>query len=429
MSKKSIQAIKGMNDILPMHTPIWHYIERNIRHVLESYSYQEIRLPLLERTELFNRAIGEVTDIVEKEMFTFLDRPDKRGQSDSLTLRPEGTVGCVRAGIQHGLLYNQIQRLWYMGPMFRHENPQKGRYRQFYQIGAEVYGLAGPDIDAEIIVMTARFWKILGLNDLELHINSLGSSSERATYREQLVHYFSDHYNDLDADSQRRLKSNPLRILDSKNPELQALIEAAPQLLAHLDTESLDHFNVLKQLLDSMGITYCVNPRLVRGLDYYNHTVFEWVTQSLGSQGTVCAGGRYDTLVAQQGGHATPAVGFALGIERLVLLLSEKDVPRYTPHLYLIMVGDKTAQYGFKLAEFLRDALPKLRLLTHCGGGSFKSQFKRADKSGALMALILGEDELTTQQITLKYLRDKKPQISMTQSELIDYLSPLININ
>ena len=415
-----------MNDILPIQTPLWQHIEEKIRHVLEAYSYQEIRLPLLEKTELFSRAIGEVTDIVEKEMFTFLDRPDKHGKADSLTLRPEGTVGCVRAGIEQGLFYNQIRRLWYMGPMFRHENPQKGRYRQFYQIGAEVYGLSGPDIDAEIILMTARFWQHLGINDLELQINSLGTASTRATYREHLVKYFSDHHSELDADSQRRLHKNPLRILDSKNPEIQALIEAAPQLLDYLDEESQAHFTGLKQLLDHIGITYQVNPRLVRGLDYYNRTVFEWVTKSLGSQGTVCAGGRYDSLVEQQGGHSTPAIGFAMGIERLALLLSQ-NVPDNTPHIYLIMVGEKTITQGFSLAESLRDALPKLRLLTHCGGGSFKSQFKRADKSGALMALILGEDEIAKQQVTLKYLREKKPQISLAQTEIVEYLSPFFS--
>ncbi|MEN8220465.1 MAG: histidine--tRNA ligase [Pseudomonadota bacterium] len=417
MSIKKIQAIRGMNDILPTQTPLWQHIEGTIRNILETYGYQEIRLPLLEATELFSRTIGEVTDIVEKEMFTFTDR-----NGDTLSLRPEGTAGCVRAGIEQGLIYNQIQRLWYIGPMFRHERPQKGRYRQFHQIGAEAYGLAGSDIDAEIILMTARFWRQLGLDDLELQINSLGTTAARAAYREQLVSYFSDHHNQLDADSQRRLHTNPLRILDSKNPDMQTLIEGAPQLLEHLDDDSQTHFAALKQLLDQAGVTYRINPRLVRGLDYYNRTVFEWVTQRLGAQGTVCAGGRYDTLVEQIGGRPTPAVGFAMGIERLVLLLQQLQKPDNAPHIYLIMVGDEAVQQGFRLAETLRDALPKLRLLTHCGGGSFKSQFKRADKSGAKFALVLGEDEVAKQQVMLKYLREKQPQISLAQSELADYL-------
>lgn len=429
MAKKSLQAVKGMNDILPSQTPLWQYLEDTLRKVLEAYGYQEIRMPLVEMTELFNRSLGEVTDIVEKEMFTFLDRPDKYNKADSLTLRPEGTAGCVRAGIEHGLFYNQIQRLWYIGPMFRHENPQKGRYRQFHQIGAEVYGLTGPDIDAEMILMTARFWQQLGLDDFELQINSLGSVTARVAYREQLVVYFSDHYKQLDEDSQRRLQMNPLRILDSKNVEMQSLIQEAPQLLDHLDAESETHFIQLKELLDQAGLPYQINPRLVRGLDYYNRTVFEWVTRQLGSQGTVCAGGRYDSLVEQLGGKkATPAMGFALGIERLVLLLLQHDLDKNNvPHVYLIMVGDEAVQHhGFRLAESLRDSLPELRLLTHCGGGSFKNQFKRADKSGAKIAIVLGEDEMTKQHVTLKYLRENQPQISVAQAELADYIKPLI---
>lgn len=422
MSKK-IQAVRGMNDILPSQTPLWQHLEATIRHQLATYSYQEIRLPLLEATELFARSIGEVTDIVEKEMFTFTDR-----NGDSLTLRPEGTAGCVRAGIEQGLFYNQTQRLWYLGPMFRHERPQKGRYRQFHQIGAEVYGLSGPDIDAEMIIMTARFWRQLGLSDLELQINSLGSANARAAYKEQLGHYFTAHYSQLDADSQRRLSTNPLRILDSKNPEMQALIESAPQLLEHLDEESQTHFATLKQILDQTGIRYRVNPRLVRGLDYYNKTVFEWVTQQLGAQGTICAGGRYDTLVEQLGGQPTPAIGFALGMERLVLLLAQSNLPlpNPAPHVYLMTMGDQAMQQGFRLAESLRDDLPQLRLLVHCGGGSFKNQFKRADKSGAQIALVLGENELEQQQITLKYLRTEQPQISVALTKLADYLQPLV---
>jgi histidyl-tRNA synthetase len=427
MSKRNIQAIRGMNDILPTQISLWQHIEGTLCQVLETYGYQEIRPPLLENTELFSRSIGEVTDIVEKEMFTFMDR-----NGDSLTLRPEGTAGCVRAGIENGLLYNQIQRLWYMGPMFRHERPQQGRYRQFYQIGVEAYNLVGPDIDVEMILMTARFWQKLGLNDLELQINSLGSASARAAYREQLVNYFSDHHNQLDADSQRRLHTNPLRILDSKNPDMQALIETAPQLLDHLDDDSEEHFARLKQLLDQTHIAYRVNPRLVRGLDYYNRTVFEWVTQRLGAQGTVCAGGRYDTLVEQLGGKgATPAIGFAMGIERLVLLLSQSElqVADNTPHAYFIMVKDDAVRQGFRLAESLRDTLPQLRLLTHCGGGSFKSQFKRADKSGAKLAIVLGADEIAKQQVTLKYLRDNRQQILVAQSELANYLQEWLTVN
>jgi len=430
VAKKSIQAVKGMNDILPTQTPHWQYIEDIIRDVLEIYGYQEIRFPLVEMTDLFNRSIGEVTDIVEKEMFTFQDRPDKNNKADSLSLRPEGTASCVRAGIEHGLFYNQTQRLWYIGPMFRHENPQRGRYRQFHQIGAEAYGLEGPDIDAEIILMTARFWQQLGLDNFELQINSLGSAEARATYRQQLVNYFSDHWEQLDEDSQRRLQTNPLRILDSKNSDLQSLIENAPQIVDYLDEESENHFTELKKLLDQTGVTYRVNSRLVRGLDYYNRTVFEWVTQQLGTQGTVCAGGRYDSLVEQLGGkRPTPAIGFALGLERLVLLLAQSDLHKdKVPDAYLIMVGGETVQrQGFSLAESLRDTLPKLRLLTHCGGGSFKSQFKRADKSGAKIAIVLGEDEMAKQQVTLKYLREDRQQVLISQSELVNYLKSVIS--
>ncbi len=422
MSKK-IQAIRGMNDILPAQTPIWQHIEHTLHQVLESYGYQEIRMPILEATELFSRSIGEVTDIVEKEMFSFVDR-----NSDKLTLRPEGTASCVRAGIQNGLFYNQIQRLWYIGPMFRHERPQKGRYRQFNQLGVEAYGLTGADIDAEIILMTARFWQKLGLDNLELQINSLGSSQARAIYRDKLVDYFSDHHNQLDEDSKRRLNTNPLRILDSKNPEMQSLIQSAPQLLDHLDQESQTHFNDLKNILDQVGVKYRINPQLVRGLDYYNRTVFEWVTQELGAQGTICAGGRYDTLVEQIGGRSTPAIGFAMGLERLVLLLESKlQLSDINPHIYMIMVGNETVQQqGFALAESLRTALPELRLITNCGGGSFKVQFKRADKSAAKFALILGEDELNKQQVAIKHLRKKQEQKLLSISELADNLKQLI---
>lgn len=420
---KSIQSIRGMNDILPPQTFLWQHVENTLRSVLETYVYQEIRTPILEATELFNRSIGEVTDIVEKEMFTFIDRND-----DSLTLRPEGTAGCVRAGIEQGLFYNQVQRLWYIGPMFRHERPQQGRYRQFHQIGAEVYGLPGPDIDAEMIAMTARCWQQLGLKDLTLQINSLGSTQARATYRQELVNYFVDHRHELDEDSQRRLHVNPLRILDSKNPKMQSLVNQAPQLLDFIDKGSLTHFTQLKDYLDRLKIPYQVNSRLVRGLDYYNNTVFEWVTHRLGAQGTLCAGGRYDNLVEQLGGRPTPAIGFAMGLERLVLLLLQ-ETPQYSekfPHVYFITVGQQAVQQGVCLAESLRDALPHLRLLSHCGGGSFKSQFKRADKSGAQFALVLGDDEVANQQVTLKYLREDQAQLCLAQTQLIDYLKQFI---
>jgi len=418
---KSIQAIRGMNDLLPTQAPRWQTIETTLRTILESYGYQEIRMPIVEKTELFCRSIGEVTDIVEKEMYTFADR-----NGDSLSLRPEGTACCVRAGIEHGLFYNQIQRLWYMGPMFRHERPQKGRLRQFHQIGAEIYGLAGADIDAELILMLARFWKLLGLQEISLQINSLGSANARAMYREHLVAYFSAQPHLLDEDSKRRLQTNPLRILDSKNPDLQSLIQGAPQLLDHLDAESQAHFAELRAILDAAGISYTVNPRLVRGLDYYNRTVFEWVTQSLGAQGTVCAGGRYDSLVEQIGGQSTPAIGFALGLERLVALLEQQATPvrDTSPHAYFILAGNEAlVRQGLLFAEQLRDALPQLRILTHCGGGSFKNQFKRADKSGARFALILGEEEWANQQITLKSLRQTEAQQTFSVAGLIEYLA------
>lgn len=422
MSLSIIQAIRGMKDILPTEMVYWHYLETTVRRVLESYGYQEIRTPMLEKTELFCRSIGEITDIVEKEMYTFLDR-----SGESLTLRPEGTASCVRAGIENSLFYGQIQRLWYMGPMFRYERPQKGRYRQFHQMGVEVYGLATPDIDAEVIAMSHRLWQNLGLNNLTLQINSLGSNEARLAYRQQLIDYFSAHYDVLDEDSQRRLHTNPLRILDSKNPTLQNLIGDAPKLLNYLDKESQMHFEQLRELLETMQINYEINPCLVRGLDYYNRTVFEWVTQELGAQGTVCAGGRYDNLVGQISKKPTPAFGFALGIERLIALLQQQTLtlPDNSPHAYLIIVGD-TIQQGLRLAENLRSQLPQLRLLTHCGGGNFKHQFKRADKSGAQVALILGEDELQKQEVTIKYLRSDQPQLSVAQIDLADYLNPFI---
>ena len=420
---KTIQAIRGMHDVLPEHINVWQHIEFVVRQALDAYGYQEIRMPLVEKTELFKRSIGEVTDIVEKEMYTFEDR-----NGDSLTLRPEGTASCVRACMENGLLRNQIQRLWYMGPMFRHERPQKGRYRQFHQIGVETFGLDGPDIDAELIFMTARLWRELGLKDVRLEINSLGSSEARKQYREKLVEYFSAHKDKLDEDSQRRLTSNPLRILDSKNPDMQSLIQAAPQMQDHLDEESRQHFEDLKTMLDNAGIGYEVNPRLVRGLDYYNKTVFEWITDSLGAQGTLCAGGRFDSLVEQLGGKPVPAAGFAMGIERLVALMEELsvEIPVSYPHAYFVMVGDAGSQRGMQLAEELRSALPQLRLVVNCGGGSFKSQFKRADKSGAQIVLVLGEDELANNTIGVKDLRAGTEQESVSQNGIKDKLKQVL---
>ncbi len=403
-----LQAVRGMNDLLPSETPLWTQVERTIEQLLSRYGYREIRLPILEKTELFRRSIGEVTDIVEKEMYTFVDR-----NQESLTLRPEGTAGCVRAGIEHGLL-QQTQKLWYRGPMFRHERPQKGRYRQFHQVGVEVYGLVGPDIDAELIALTARLWKQFKL-DVVLQLNSLGSPAARVAYRERLVRYFTDHFDALDEDSQRRLQTNPLRILDTKNPDMQALVSEAPSLLDHLDGESARHFAQLQQWLDAVGITYHVNPRLVRGLDYYSQTVFEWVTDKLGAQATVCAGGRYDGLVEQLGGKPTPAIGFAIGLERLVALLADQGLSGLDepPHAYLVTVGEKAETYGFVLAEQLRDALPQLRLYSAGGGGTFKTQLKRADRSGALWAIIIGDDEVANQCVSLKPLRETAEQITV----------------
>ncbi len=413
---KDIQAIRGMRDILPEQTPLWQYLEDRVRGVLEGYGYREIRMPILEMTELFKRSIGEVTDIVEKEMYTFDDR-----NGDSLTLRPEGTAGCVRAGIENGLFHNQVQRLWYQGPMFRHERPQKGRFRQFHQIGVETYGMEGPDIDAEIILITRRIWQSLGLLDgLELQINTLGTSEERAAYRGRLVEYLSAHKEKLDEDSLRRLESNPLRILDSKNPAMAELIAQAPSLMDYLGAESRVHFETQLAALDAAGVAYVVNPRLVRGLDYYARTVFEWVTDRLGAQGTVCAGGRYDGLVEQLGGRPTPATGFALGVERLITLLEESgfESSEGLPHLYMVLVGEGPQKQGLVLAEGLRDLYPGLRLQVNCGGGSFKSQFKKADRSGAAFALVLGEDELANNVVSLKPLRSEGEQQQIALDEL-----------
>ena len=420
----TLQAIRGMNDILPAQSPAWQYFEDTVRSVLGAYGFQEIRMPIVEKTELFKRSIGEVTDIVEKEMYTFDDR-----NGDSLTLRPEGTAGCVRACIQHGLTHNQVQRLWYSGPMFRHERPQKGRYRQFHQIGIEVFGLDGPDVDAELLMLTARLWQRLGLQQVSLQLNSLGTSADRTKFREALVSYLQQHREQLDEDSKRRLESNPLRILDSKSPQTQSLLEEAPRLSEYIDAESQAHFERLCSLLDAARIPYTVNPCLVRGLDYYGRTVFEWVTDQLGAQGTVCAGGRYDVLVEQLGGRATPAVGFAMGIERLIALLESQHVslPDKAPHVYIVAVGEQAQRHGLLLSEQLRDRVPTLRIMTHCGGGSFKSQFKKADRSGAHFALVLGDEELEQGRAGLKALREQKDQETVEFTALSDRLAEIIH--
>ena len=404
-----------MNDILPDVSGTWRYLETVLQEIAAAYGYSEIRLPLLEQTELFRRSIGEVTDIVEKEMYTFLDRND-----ESLTLRPEATASVVRAGITNGLLHNQKQKLWTSGPMFRYEKPQKGRYRQFHQFDVEALGYEGPDIDAELIIMTARLWERLGIDRIALEINSLGSPASRATYRDRLVEYFTGVKNALDEDSIRRLEQNPLRILDSKNPDMQSIIEAAPVMLDHLDQKSNEHFQQLRALLDAARIDYTVNSRLVRGLDYYNRTVFEWVTDALGSQGAVCSGGRYDGLVEKLGGRATPAIGWALGMERFVSLFAECGgvAPGDEIDVFVVAVGDAAVERSFVIAEQLRDAVAGIRIELNLGGGSFKSQLKRADKSRARYALILGEQELADGQIGLKPLRSTDDQISVATDAL-----------
>ncbi|MDT3252589.1 histidine--tRNA ligase [Serratia sp. root2] len=421
---KNIQAIRGMNDYLPEDTALWQRIEGTLKQVLGSYGYSEIRLPIVEQTPLFKRAIGEVTDVVEKEMYTFEDR-----NGESLTLRPEGTAGCVRAGIEHGLLYNQEQRLWYIGPMFRYERPQKGRYRQFNQLGVEVFGLQGPDIDAELILLTARWWKALGISEhVNLELNSIGSLEARANYRDALVAFLEQHKEKLDEDCKRRMYSNPLRVLDSKNPEVQALLNDAPRLSEYLDEESKAHFDGLCELLAQAGIPYTINERLVRGLDYYNRTVFEWVTTSLGAQGTVCAGGRYDGLVEQLGGRATPAVGFAMGLERLVLLVQAVNPDFKAPatiDVYVISSGAGAQSAAMQLAEDVRDAAPQLKLMTNYGGGNFKKQITRADKWGARVALILGENEVAAQQVVVKDLRSGE-QETLAQSEVAVRLATML---
>ena len=417
-----IQSLRGMHDLLPGNSEIWQYLEKTVADVLSRYSYQEIRFPILEQTELFKRSVGEATDIVEKEMYSFEDR-----NGDQLSLRPEGTAGCVRACTEHGLLHNQTQRLWYAGPMFRHERPQKGRQRQFHQIGVEAFGLNGPDIDAELLLLTANLWKTLKIDSVvKLQINSLGTSTDRVHYRDKLVSYLMTHRDDLDEDSQRRLETNPMRILDSKNPEVQKIVDGAPQLNDFIDDDSRQHFEQLCGILDAAKVSYEINPRLVRGLDYYSKTVFEWVTDSLGAQGTICAGGRYDGLVEQLGGKPCPGVGFAMGIERLVLLLDElKVVPdsvAQTVDIYLLAVGD-VSNAAAVLADNLRNDCPSLRIESHCGGGSFKSQIKKADKSGAAVALILGEQEVSSSTVGVKYLRQEYIQETVVQDSLATLLN------
>ena len=418
-----IQPVRGMGDVLPAEVGHWQELESAAREVLGGYGYQEMRVPIVEHTDLFKRSIGEHTDIVEKEMYTF---DDKGG--DSLTLRPEATAGMVRAAISNGLIHNQKLRVWCMGPMFRHEKPQKGRYRQFHQIDVEAIGYAGPDIDAEVILASARFWKRLGIARVRLELNSLGTPAARSVYRQRLVEYFRAHESALDADSRRRLEGNPLRILDSKNPDMRALIDAAPLLADYLDAESAEHFAALRALLEAAGVVYHINPRLVRGLDYYTRTVFEWVTDALGAQDAVCSGGRYDGLIAQLGGEPTPAIGWAMGQERVVALMAQtREAPQLVPDVYLVTVGVQAELAGLRLAEQLRDASPQLRVQINLGGGSFKNQFKRADKSGAAYAVILGDDEVARGTAAIKPLRAAGAQIECALTELPARLENVIS--
>ena len=417
---KNIQAIRGMNDCSPTESPLWQWIEGQVRQILSSYGYSEVRMPIVESTPLFARAIGEVTDVVSKEMYTFWDNDEQ------LTLRPEGTAGCVRAAIEHGWIYNNEQRLWYMGPMFRHERPQKGRYRQFHQAGVEVFGIASPEIDAELIILTARLWKALGIDQhVSLQLNSIGSLEARANYRSALVAFLENHQDLMSEEEKERLVKNPLRILDTKNQALQDVLDDAPKLLDYLDDESRQHFAQLCGLLDAVGIQYEINPKLVRGLDYYNKTVFEWVTSALGAQGTVCGGGRYDGLVEQLGGHATSGVGFAMGLERLVLLVQEvnKSIPvKSAVDIYVVYQGEGTTLAAFQLAEKLRSELPHLSTMLHCSGGNFKKQFRRADKSGATLALVLGESEVQNNQVVVKHLLGAAEQQTIDVDNLIEHV-------
>ena len=417
---KNIQAIRGMNDCSPTESPLWQWIEGQVRQILSSYGYSEVRMPIVESTPLFARAIGEVTDVVSKEMYTFWDNDEQ------LTLRPEGTAGCVRAAMEHGWIYNNEQRLWYMGPMFRHERPQKGRYRQFHQAGVEVFGIATPEIDAELIILTARLWKALGIDQhVSLQLNSIGSLEARANYRSALVAFLENHQDLMSEEEKERLVKNPLRILDTKNQALQDVLDGAPKLLDYLDDESREHFAQLCGLLDAVGIQYEINPKLVRGLDYYNKTVFEWVTSALGAQGTVCGGGRYDGLVEQLGGHATSGVGFAMGLERLVLLVQEvnKSIPvKSAVDIYVVYQGEGTTLAAFQLAEKLRSELPHLSTMLHCSGGNFKKQFRRADKSGATLALVLGESEVQNNQVVVKHLLGEAEQQTIDVDNLIEHV-------
>ena len=409
------KTIRGMNDLLPDTLGTWRYLESEIIQIVESYGFNEIRLPIMERTELFKRSIGEGTDIVEKEMYTFDDR-----NQESITLRPEATASMVRAGITNGLLHNQQQKMWTMGPMFRYEKPQKGRYRQFYQFNIEAMGYAGPDIDAELIILCARMWKILRIKNISLKINSLGNKNTRAKYREDLINYFSDNLDNLDENSKNRLHSNPLRILDSKNSEMKKLINEAPILLDYLDSESEEHFSKVKNILSDAGIDFEVNPKLVRGLDYYNRTVFEWETDVLGSQGAVCSGGRYDDLIEKIGGKSTPAIGWAMGMERLVSLYeySNEKINKISPHIYIAIDGDEAQKKAFQISEELRELNPKIRIQLNMGGGSFKSQLKRADKSNSNYAIIIGLDELKNDYLSLKSLRRNQEQVKIPFSEI-----------
>ncbi|MDW2275904.1 MULTISPECIES: histidine--tRNA ligase [unclassified Vibrio] len=420
---KTIQAIRGMNDCLPTQSPLWQKLENTVKNVISAYGYNEVRMPIVEETNLFSRAVGEETDVVSKEMYTFDDR-----NGDSLTLRPEGTAGCVRSCIQNSLINRDEQRLWYMGPMFRHERPQKGRYRQFHQCGVEVFGLNGPDVDAELIMMTARLWRELGINEhVHLELNSIGSQEDRADYRTALVAFLEQHIDVLDEDCKRRMHTNPLRVLDTKNPDVQAILGDAPRLSDYLGEESKAHFAGLCELLDAAGIKYTVNERLVRGLDYYNRTVFEWITESLGAQGTVCGGGRYDGLVEQLGGKPTPAVGFAMGLERLVLMLETLELTdvRRSVDVYVVTAGEGTMMAGMKLAEQLRESVPGVRVMNHFGGGNFKKQFKRADKVGAVVALVLGENEVADNTVVLKDLAGGE-QETYNQAEVAEKIAALI---
>ena len=418
-----ISAVRGMNDLMPDASALWQFVEATVAGALSSYGYREMRVPLVERTELFARSIGEATDVVEKEMYTFEDRG-----GESLTLRPEGTAGCVRAAIAGSLLHQRGQRIWYAGPMFRYERPQKGRYRQFHQIGAEAYGFDGPDVDAELILVGRRMWDALGLDGVSLRLNSLGTVESRARYREVLAAHFADHHDQLDEDSQRRLERNPLRILDSRNPEMAALIAGAPAITDHLDEASAAHFAGLRELLDAAGVSYTVDPRLVRGLDYYTRTVFEWVGTGLGAQDAICSGGRYDSLVEELGGKPTPAVGWALGLERLVAMVEQAGTAPADREadVYMVVADEALLPQAFEIAESLRDALPGRRVIAHCGGGSMKSQFKRADRSAAVLALVLGADEAAAGRIGLKVLRGDAAQETLAQSALAERVSALL---